>query len=271
MFLFLEPTLGPVCGNFLAAAAGWRWLDVLCALFFAVVLVLGLVLVPETYGPYILRRRAARLSRETGKVYTSKLDVGVPRRTLGATLRTFLTRPMVMAVWEPISRVMAIYAAIIYGILYLILAAFPIIFVEQRHWGQDVSGLACIGIMVGQIAGVPFYVALERKYRRKLARPGAVSSPEMRLEPALWGAVMLPVSLFWFVWTSYWGVHWAVGLVGTIFFGLGNVLVFVSMMNYIIDTYSPYAATAAACNSIVRALFGFALYSLFFFLLSISP
>jgi len=81
----------------------------------------------------------------------------------------------------------------------------------------------------------------------------------MRLEPGMWAAIMIPVSLFWFAWTTYTSVHWAVGLVGTIFFGLGNVLIFISITNYIIDTYSLYAATAAATNSIVRALFGFAL------------
>ncbi|KAJ5663222.1 Major facilitator superfamily domain general substrate transporter [Penicillium longicatenatum] len=258
MFPFLGPTLGPICGNFLAAGAGWRWVDVLCTLFFTLMFILGLLFVPETYGPYILRRRATKMSKETGKTYISKLDVGLPQKTLSSTLRTAIVRPMIMAVSEPISIAMALYAAIIYGILYLIFAAFPIIFIDQRHWSQSESGLVFVGIMIGQILGVPFYVALEIKYRKKIARPGVVSNPEMRLEPALYGAVMLPVSLFWFAWTSYQSIHWAVGLVGTIFFGLGNVLVFIAITNYIIDTYSLFAATAAATNSIVRALFGFA-------------
>jgi MFS family permease len=259
MFPFLGPTLGPICGNFLSAAAGWRWVDVLCTLFFAVMFVLGLLFVPETYAPYILRRRAAKLSKETGQAYISKLDVGLPTKTLGKTLITSLWRPVLMAVWEPISTTMAIYAALIYGILYLIFAAFPIVFVQERHWSQGVSGLAYVGIMVGQIIGVPFYVVLEMKYRKKIAQPGVVATPEMRLEPAMWGSIMLPVGLFWFAWTTFTSVHWAVGIVGTIFFGLGNVLVFIAIINYIIDIYSLYAATASATNSILRALFGFAL------------
>lgn len=259
MFPFLGPTLGPICGNFLAAGAGWYWVNVLCTVFLAVMFAFGLALLPETYAPYILRRRAAKMSKQTGKVYISKLDFGMPKKTLGATLATALTRPIVMAIWEPISTAMAIYAAIVYGILYLIFAAFPIIFVQERHWGQGVSGLAYIGIMIGQILGVPFYVVLEMKYRKKIAQPGVVSNPEMRLEPAMYGAIMVPLSLFWFAWSSFPSVHWIVGQVGSVFFGLGNVLVFISITNYIIDTYSLYAATAAATNSIVRALFGFAL------------
>ncbi|KAJ5939492.1 Major facilitator superfamily domain general substrate transporter [Penicillium verhagenii] len=258
MFPFLGPTLGPICGNFLAAAAGWRWVNVLCTVFFALMFVLGLVFMPETYAPYILRRRAMIMSKKTGKIYVSKLDVGLPPKTLTATLSTAITRPIIMAIWEPISTAMAVYAAIIYGILYLIFAAFPIIFIDDRHWSQGVSGLSYIGIMIGQILAVPFYIVLEVKYRKIIARPGVLATPEMRLEPALYGAVMLPVSLFWFAWTSYTSIHWAVGLVGTLFFGLGNVLVFISMTNYLIDTYSLFAATAAATNAMARALFGFA-------------
>lgn len=256
MFPFLGPTLGPICGNFLAAGAGWRWVDVLCTLFFAAMLLFALLIIPETYAPYILRRRAAALSKTTDKSYISKLDVGMPVKTVTATLSTALTRPLIMAIREPISTALALYAAVVYGILYLIFAAFPVIFVEERHWGQGVSGLAFIGIMVGQIIAVPFYVVLETKYRKKIAQPGVVPNPEMRLEPGIYGAVMLPISLFWFAWTSFSTVHWAVGAVGTVFFGLGNVLVFISLINYLIDTYSIYAATASATNSIVRALFG---------------
>ncbi|KAJ5632120.1 Major facilitator superfamily domaingeneral substrate transporter [Penicillium lividum] len=259
MFPFLGPTLGPICGNFLAAAAaGWRWVNVLCTVFFALMFVLGLVFMPETYAPYILRRRATIMSKKTGKIYVSKIDVGLPPKTLTATLSTAIMRPIIMAIWEPISTAMAVYAAIIYGILYLIFAAFPIIFINERHWSQGVSGLSYVGVMIGQILAVPIYIVIEVKYRKNIARPGVVPIPEMRLEPSLYGAVMLPFSLFWFAWTSYTSIHWAVGLVGTVFFGLGNVLVFISMTNYLIDTYSLFAATAAATNAMARATFGFA-------------
>ncbi|KAJ5378229.1 Major facilitator superfamily domain general substrate transporter [Penicillium cataractarum] len=201
--------------------------------------------VPETYGPYILRRRAAKSSKETGKAYISKLDAGILPKTLGFTLSTSIVRPIVMAVFELISTAMALYTVIVYGILYLIFAAFLIAFIDPRHWGQGVSGLAYIVIMIGQIVRVPFYVVLELKYRKTTARPGIVSTPKMRLEPALYGAISLPISLSRFACTSYPSIHWAIGIVGTILFGLGNVLVFITMTNYIIDTYSLFAATAA--------------------------
>ncbi|KAK5118445.1 hypothetical protein LTR62_002959 [Meristemomyces frigidus] len=117
MFPFLGPTLGPICGNFFGAGAGWRWVNVLCALCFAVMFTLGLIFLPETYAPYMLRRRAAALSKATGDIYISKLDVAMPPKRLGATLSTAIQRPLVMLVTEPISTALAIWAALIYGTL----------------------------------------------------------------------------------------------------------------------------------------------------------
>lgn len=72
-----------------------------------------------------------------------------------------------MVVWEPIPTAMAINAVIIYGILYLVFAAFPVIFINQRYWSKGMSGLAYVGIIIGQTIGVPFYVALDAKYGKK--------------------------------------------------------------------------------------------------------
>jgi hypothetical protein len=39
-------------------------------------------------------------------------------------------------------------------------------------------------------------------------------------------------------------------------FGFGMVLVFLSIMNYLIDSYLIYAASVLAANSVLRSLFG---------------
>lgn len=44
-----------------------------------------------------------------------------------------------------------------------------------------------------------------------------------------------------------------------VMFGLGFVLVFMTCMNYITDTYTVYAASALAANSMCRSVFGAAL------------
>jgi len=41
-------------------------------------------------------------------------------------------------------------------------------------------------------------------------------------------------------------------------FGFGMILVFLGVMNYLIDAYTIYAASALAANSVLRSLFGMA-------------
>lgn len=75
---------------------------------------LGSLLVPETYTPVLLEKRAKRLSQLTGKVYISTLDKG-GKKTLKTVLLTALTRPWQLLFREPIVLLLSIYMAILYG------------------------------------------------------------------------------------------------------------------------------------------------------------
>jgi hypothetical protein len=195
----------------------------------------------------------------SGKTYVSKSDVGLPPKQLGKELQKAMTRPWIMLVTEPITLTMALYASIVYGILYLNFTAFPIIFEERRGWSQGISGLSYLGMLVGQIAAVLFYsFVLEIRYRAKVAEALKAKkrpSPEMRLEPAFYGAFLLPIGVFWFAWTSYDSIHWIVCIIGSSLFGAGQVLLFIAITNYIIDVYTLFTATSSASNTILRALF----------------
>lgn len=81
--------------------------------------VIGLM-VPETYAPVLLRRRAAALSQSTGLHYVSEYDLHTPKDyTLFAKLKDNLTRPFVLLFKELIVFLLSLYAAIVYGTLYL--------------------------------------------------------------------------------------------------------------------------------------------------------
>lgn len=114
--------------------------------------------------------------------------------------------------------------------------------------------------MIGQLLGM-VYAVLDTARYKKVAKssPGGRAPPEAWLAPSLVGAVALPVGLFWFAWTNGANIHWAVSLVGIMPFGFGQVLVFLSINQYLIDAYSVYAASTLAANASVRALFGAAL------------
>lgn len=145
--------------------------------------------------------------------------------------------------------------------MYMLFAAFPIIFTEFRHWSQRSSGLSFIGVMVGQILGIIYSAIDDHKRYKKLvdrAITGHVA-PEARLIPSMLGAICLPVGMFWFAWTNYPSIPWIVCELGTVLFGFSHVAIFLSVVNYVVDAYTFYAASALAGNAVIRALFGAAL------------
>lgn len=252
------PTFGPVIGGFLGSAAGWRWVEgFLAALAGVVWLAMG-ILLPETYAPVLLRRRAEKLSELNGQVYRSKLDIERGRATLTKTLTTALSRPWLLLFKEPIVLLFCIYMAIIYGTLYMLFAAYPIVFQEVRGWSEGIGGLAFMGILVGMIIAVACTFPDNFRYAKLCGQSTGRLAPEVRLPPSIVGGIALPIGLFWFAWTNSPTIHWMAPVAAGVPFGFGLVLVFLSVFNYLIDAYTIYSASVLAANSALRSLFGFA-------------
>ncbi|KAK8012372.1 hypothetical protein PG991_009747 [Apiospora marii] len=253
---FLGPSIGPIAAGFLGEAAGWRWIEGLMAAFTGLLWIIVSLTVPETYTPVILRRRAEKLTKLTGKVHISMLDAGKPRKTVMQEFKIALSRPWQLLFREPIVLLTALYMAIVYGTLYMMFAAFPIVFRQQRHWSAGVSGLAFLGVLVGMMAAVSYSMFDNKRYARVSEAHGGNAPPEARLPPAIVGSVLLPIGLFWFAWTNGLDVHWIVPIIASGFFGAGLVLVFLSLMNYLVDSYVVYAASVLASNAVLRSLLG---------------
>ena len=109
---------------------------------------------------------------------------------------------------EPIVLLLTIYMAIIYGILYMLFGAFPIVYEEERGWSIGIGGLAFLGIAVGFIFAVIYCLWDNRRYSKLSDELGGRPvPPEARLPPAIIGAFALPIGLFWFAWTNYPSIH----------------------------------------------------------------
>lgn len=93
------PVIGPVVGGFVFQYLGWRWTNwvvMICAGIATIVV----SLIQETYGPAILRSRAAKRRKETGDDrYWSRYD---EKAEFWPLLKLNLSRPFVMTVTEPI-------------------------------------------------------------------------------------------------------------------------------------------------------------------------
>lgn len=95
------PAIGPLAGGFLSMNASWKWVAAVIALFAAVLTSISSLLLPETYAPVLLRRRAKRLSKVTGKVYRAQQDVAKPFDTKTLFLSQ-LKVPYILLFTEPI-------------------------------------------------------------------------------------------------------------------------------------------------------------------------
>ena len=263
---FMGPTLGPIVGGFLAESKGWRWVEGLMAIFSGVIWIIGTFTIPETYAPILLRSRAAALQKQTGKFYRSKLQKAGAKPSIKQEFKVALSRPWILLIKEPIVLLLSIYMAIIYGTLYLMFGAFPIVFQQTRHWSEGVGGLAFLGVAVGMIGAVIYTIFDNDRYLRTeeacKAKGQRGAPPEARLPPGMIGSVLIPFGLFVFAWTNYPSIHWIVCIIFTAPFGFGMVLVFLSIMNYLIDSYTIYAASVLAANSVLRSTFG-AVFPLF--------
>lgn len=263
---FMGPTLGPIVGGFLGETEGWRWVEGLMAIFTGALWIIGALTIPETYAPVLLKNRAAAMSKKTGKVYRSKIQCDRGQQSLGQSFKIALSRPWVLLLKEPIVLLLSIYMAIIYGTLYMMFAAFPIVYQQNRHWSEGLGGLAFLGVAVGMIGAVIYSIFDNQRYRRaeaaEIDKGEGGAAPEARLPPSMIGSVCVPTGLFIFAWINYPSIHWIVSIIFTAPFGFGMVLVFLSMMNYLIDSYTIYAASVLAANSVLRSMFG-AVFPLF--------
>ena len=121
---FLGPVIGPIVGGFVGETVGWRWVEGVMAIFTGVLWIAGSAFIPETYPPVLLRQRASKLSKMTGKVYRSQADVDQGPTTFGHVFATSLLRPWVLLFKEPIVLLLSIYMAIVYGTLYMLFVSF---------------------------------------------------------------------------------------------------------------------------------------------------
>ncbi|KAE8366077.1 major facilitator superfamily domain-containing protein [Aspergillus caelatus] len=259
---FLGPVLGPIIGGFLGMNAGWRWVMGFLGAFSGFVWIVASLLTPETYAPVLLRRRAERLSKITGKVYLSKLDIDQGKVSLKQAFGTALSRPWILLFREPIVFLLSLYMAIVYGTLYMLFAAYPIVFQMVRGWNQGVGSLPFLGIMIGMLAAVAYSIIDNKRYVKTDEKHDGFAPPEARLPPCMVASLAIPIGLFWFAWTNYPSIHWMACVAAGAPFGFGMVLVFLSILTYLIDTYTIFAASVLAANSVLRSVFG-AVFPLF--------
>ncbi|CAH0053632.1 unnamed protein product [Clonostachys solani] len=203
--------------------------------------------------PRLLVFKARRLRHETGNwalhAKFEEWDVSVVEMA-----KKFLVRPLQL-LSTPICFLVALYASFTYGILYMQLGAIPIIFGELRGWSPFVSTLPFICIFLGAIVGCAANVFNQLLYNKAYHAAGNRPVPEMRLPPMMVGSVVFSAGQFMIGWTAQPSIHWIAPCVGLVLLGAGFFTIFQAALNYLVDTFTAYAASAVAANTFLRSCF----------------
>lgn len=253
--LVAGPVIGPVAGGFLVQAAGWRWLFWLVAISGGVAALAAAVVLRESNPSVLLKRKTKRLQKETGNLnLRSKLDQGL---TTPQLLARAVIRPTKLLFLSPICGLFSLYNAFVYAIIYLFFTTFTFLFTRVYHFSEGMVGLSYIGSGIGMMCGMLVYGMTSDKLIQHLTKKYGAErpKPEYRLPLTIFASPFIPAGLFLYGWTAQYHIHWAVPLLGTLFVGFGFTIVLSSIANYMIDTFTIYAASAMAAITISRSIF----------------
>lgn len=207
----IGPPLSLVVTGYLASVKGfrnlsWALMGITGGFWFLIVLTL-----PETRHLAILDKKVKKLRKILEKeglgreIHNANVN---EKRSLHSLVAVNLTRPIRFLLTEPITACAAMYNGFIYGVVFLFNEAFPLVFGKSHGFNVGESGLTFTAICLGSIVGGLVYPFQERYYHRAVEANGGKSVPEARMWMAQAGAIMIPVSLFWFAWTSYPSVNY---------------------------------------------------------------
>ncbi|KZO96212.1 MFS general substrate transporter [Calocera viscosa TUFC12733] len=255
---FAGPALGPIVSGYMSlAGVSWRWVFWLLAIFAGACTVAIIFGLPESYTPVLLVARAKAIRLRTGDSHyfaaLEKAEVSLRKR-----LSMILGRPFKVLFMEPMLIAITTYMSFVYGCIYLLFEAFPIVFTEGHGMNAGVSGLMFLPLFLGGCAGVALYIwGFNPRYERYMLMydPKPVP-PERRLEMAIIGGPLFAISFFWFGWTSFPEISFWSPMMAIFPLGIGITLIFLSLFNYIIDAYLMVAASAMASSTVVRSTFG---------------
>ena len=228
-------------------------------------LALDVTFLDECHPPTLLVHKARRLRFMTGNwaLHARHEEWDVTLKELG---NKYMVRPFQL-LFTPICFLMALYASFVYGIFYLSLAAFPVEFQENRGWNLVVGNLPFLGLLTGIMIGSVLNVSNQHYYLPKFRANRNRPVPEARLPPMMVGSVFFAGGLFIFGWTSPNNIFWIGTVIGLGCMGVGFFTIFQAALNYMVDSFEVYAASAIAANTFLRSMFAgsFPLFATYMF------
>jgi hypothetical protein len=153
----------------------------------------------ETNAIIILRRKAARLQKETGR--SNLVGKGDTKESTRGALQRAIVRPIKLLIFSPIVTLLSVYSSLAFGFIYLLFTTFPDVFENQYGFSVELSGLSYLGVGIGRfiahilaIGGISlshisgmivslfvFGALNDKGYNKLMLKNGGNGTPEMRL------------------------------------------------------------------------------------------
>ncbi|KAK6827963.1 multidrug resistance protein [Apiospora arundinis] len=231
----LGPAIGPIAGAFITENTTWRWSFWVTTLADAVIQLLGLISLRETYAPVLLRWKRERLSKDTGNnsLHTPYDD---PDRTVARTLRTAVARPFRLLATQVIVQALALYMMYLYGLMYIVLVSFPSLFsgpLSKGGYGESlgIGGLNYLSLGIGFFLGAQICANLQDRIYAALKRRNRANGAAARVPRPHDDSRRRP--------------------------GARRIIGFQCVQSFLVDSYTRYAASAVGAATVMRSLAGF--------------
>ncbi|OJD38640.1 mfs multidrug transporter [Diplodia corticola] len=257
---FIGPAVGPIVGGLVTEHTTWRWVFWSVSIADFIIQIMATAWLRETYAPAILAKKVDKLRKSTGD-QSLRTKWQNPDHSLAKILRTNLVRPFIMLGTQPVIQIMALYRAYLYGVMYLVLSTFALVFEDQYDMSLTMSSLNYLSLGIGFVIGLQICAPLNDRIYIYLKRKHNVSTgvPEYRIPLILPSTILTPVGLALYGWAASTdpAVHFLVPNVGAAIFACGLIMAFQCAQAYVVDAYTTYAASATGAAAFLRTMAGF--------------
>ncbi|KAF2103642.1 MFS general substrate transporter [Rhizodiscina lignyota] len=246
--------IGPVTGAFIQRyIPNWRWNFWIQLIFGATAAILHL-LCPETRSS-VLMKKVAKKRRQRGHKVVTVDEVEGDKLTFKKCL-TIWTRPFRMFVCEPIVLCLSLLSGFSDALIFMFLEAYGEVY-HQWGFGTIAMGLTFVPLAIGYAIAWGLHSWDINRQRDKVANGMAKRGPEEKLRLLLFLAPLEVIGLFGFAWVSLgpsYGVPWIAPMLFSVLVGIANYSIYMATVDYMVEAYGPYAASATGGNGFARDL-----------------
>lgn len=257
----LAPLIGGAAGPAIAGAVaqtlGWRKVLWMSAVLAGACEVAFLLCFRETYRVEILKRKAARLRKETGNsALRSEFDAeegGHSWQLIGESV----LRPLIVLKSSFALQILALFGSFTFTYFYIMSTSLPPILQQYYHFTPAATGFAFLSFSVGSTVSVVMCnVYLDKVYVKLRNMHQGVGQPEYRLPFIILGSLLFPFPVLVYGWATQWHLHVAVLLSAVVILGAFLMLCFLPVMAYVVDAFGIYSASAVSAVIVTRCLMG---------------